>query len=101
MYSKIIFFSIAAVGLLVACSSALYLPTVSDTERSGVSNEDLNKGRALYINRCGSCHNLHLPEQYSQAKWMKEMPVMEKKAKISTEETKLITHYLLARCKPE
>lgn len=88
-------------ALVAACSSALYMPTSADADRAGISTDHLMVGRTLYINKCGSCHNLHLPEQYTQKQWLKEMPEMQKKAKITEEESKQITSFLLARCKSE
>ncbi len=89
----------AALALLYACSPALYLPTLADADRVGVSADSLLIGRSLYVNHCGSCHNLHLPEQYNRQHWEKEIPEMRIKAKISAEEAKLITNFILARCK--
>lgn len=92
---------LVTIVLVVACSSALYIPTSADADRAGSSTGQLMIGRNLYINKCGSCHNLHLPEQYTKKQWLKEMPEMQKKAKITEEESKQITSFLLARCKEE
>jgi nitrate/TMAO reductase-like tetraheme cytochrome c subunit len=77
------------------------MPSLTDAKHTGVSTDSLLIGRNLYVNHCGSCHNLHLPEQYTRAHWEKEMPEMQRKAKISDEETRLITKFLLVRSKPE
>jgi cytochrome c5 len=90
-----------AAVLLCACSPALYIPSMDDASRTGVSADSLMLGRTLYTNHCGSCHNLHLPEQYTQAHWEKVMREMKRKAKISDEEAKLISSFVLARCKPD
>jgi hypothetical protein len=90
-----------AAVFLCACSPALYIPSMDDASRTGVSADSLMIGRTLYTNHCGSCHNLHLPEQYTQTHWEKEMPDMQRKAKISDEEAKLISSFVLARCKPD
>jgi cytochrome c1 len=87
--------------LLGACSAALYIPTTDDANRLGVSTGNLLVGRKLYTNHCGSCHNLHLPEQYTWKSWQKEMPEMKQKAKITDDEARLISNFLLARSKPE
>jgi cytochrome c5 len=92
---------LAFVLLFCACSAALYIPTISDADRTGISTENLLIGRTLYTNRCGSCHNLHLPEQYTSKHWEQEMPEMQGKAKISDSDAKLIIQFLLARSKPE
>ena len=55
----------------------------------------------MYINHCSSCHNLHLPEQYTSKHWKEEIPEMQRKAKITDSEAKLITNFLLARSKSE
>jgi len=102
MYSKIRNgLLLLALAFAVGCSSALYLPTSADADRAGVSTERLMVGRTLYISKCGSCHNLHLPEQYTQKQWLKVMPAMQKKARITDEESKQITDFLLARSKAE
>lgn len=90
-----------AAVLLCACRPALYIPSIDDASRIGVSTDSLMLGRTLYTNRCGSCHNLHLPEQYTRTHWEKEILDMKRKAKISDEEAKLITKFVLAHCKPE
>jgi hypothetical protein len=93
--------SLLAAALLFACSPALYIPTMVDASRTGVSVDSLVIGRTLYANHCGSCHHLHLPEQYTRSHWEKEIPDMKRKAKISDKETQLITNFLLARSKRE
>jgi len=90
-----------AAVILCACSPALYIPSMADASHTGISMEILQTGRTLYTNHCGSCHNLHLPEQYTQKHWVEKMPEMQRKSKISDEETRLVTNFLLARCKPE
>ena len=65
------------------------------------SVESLLIGRTLYTNHCGSCHNLKLPEHFTREHWKTKMPEMQHKAKISDNDTKLITNFLLARSKPE
>jgi len=92
---------LAAAIIFCACSPALYMPSMTDASHSGVSVDSLMIGRTLYTNHCGSCHNLHLPEQYTRAHWEKEIPDMKRKAKISDDEARLITSFVLARCKPE
>jgi nitrate/TMAO reductase-like tetraheme cytochrome c subunit len=74
---------------------------MADASRTGISTEILQTGRTLYTNHCGSCHNLHLPEKYTQKHWLEKMPEMQRKAKISDSDAKLITNFLLARSKPE
>jgi hypothetical protein len=90
-----------AVLLFCACSPALYLPTMTDAAKTGVSADSLMIGRTLYVDHCGSCHNVHLPEQYTSKHWIKEMSEMKQKAKVSDQEAKLILNFILARSKSE
>jgi len=74
---------------------------MDDAIRTRVSADSLTLGRTLYINHCGSCHNLRLPEHYTRKQWEKELPEMQQKAEISDEEAKLISNFVLARCKQD
>jgi hypothetical protein len=85
--------------LFGACNAALYLPGSADADRSGVPTDSLLMGRKLYVNHCGACHNLYLPEQFSQKHWMHEIPEMQQKAKITKDEARLISNFVLARSK--
>lgn len=81
------------VFVLIACKSALYIPSAENT--SGKANvEELQKGRALYINKCSSCHALHLPEKYTKNEWIGWVNKMAPKAKITDEEKELIQAYV-------
>ena len=91
----------AVLLLLGACSPALYIPSAADASRTGISTDSLMIGRKLYVNHCGSCHNLHLPEQYTRVYWEKVLPVMKQKTKITDDEARLISNFILARSKPE
>lgn len=87
--------------MLAACGTALYVPTQADADHTGFPADSLLLGRKLYVDHCGSCHNLYLPEQFSKQHWMKEIPEMRQKAKISEEEARLIRNFVLARSKQE
>ncbi|HEY3371020.1 MAG TPA: hypothetical protein VGK10_09250 [Prolixibacteraceae bacterium] len=102
MNSKNKFRGLLLIAIMIcACSPALYMPTMTDASRTGISADSLMMGRTLYTNHCGSCHNLHLPEQYTRAQWEKVMPIMKRKAKITDQEAQLITNFILARSKAE
>jgi mono/diheme cytochrome c family protein len=87
------FILLFAVGLVAACGSALYIP--SETEVTSKANlEELNEGRAIYINKCGGCHTLVLPEKYSSKDWNTWVDKMEVKAKITSSEKEKILKYV-------
>ncbi len=80
-------------GFVFACGTALYLPK----ENAGISNEDLNKmlkGRAAYINKCGNCHALILPDKHSAGEWKIWVEKMALKADLTTREQEEILKYV-------
>lgn len=87
--------------MFAACGTALYIPTQADADHAGLPADSLLIGRKLYVEHCGSCHNLYLPQQFSKQHWMKEIPEMQQKAKISDKEARLIRNFILARSKQE
>jgi hypothetical protein len=92
-YKKKILISMAAL-VLISCASALYIPTSKDALAQNTSLEKLQQGRALYINRCGSCHNLYLPSSYTGKAWKPIMDKMQKRAQIDDSQKELINNYL-------
>ena len=79
--------------LILACNQSLYIPA-TDTVADVTIIADLTMGRKLYINRCGSCHNLYTPQSFTSEKWREEMVEMKKEAKIDDQEAELILKYL-------
>lgn len=73
--------TILASLLSLGCAAALVQPTVADVHWSesrwpGTTLEELQKGRALYVQTCAGCHTLHRPEAYPPEEWpdiLKEM----------------------------
>lgn len=88
-----VFILLFAAGLIAACGSALYIP--SELEVTSKANlEELNEGRSIYINKCGGCHTLVLPEKYSDKDWGIWVDKMEVKANITPSEKEKIMKYL-------
>ena len=85
----------AIAGLIIACGTLLYIPTENQVTL-GVSLKELQDGRAAYINNCGGCHTLVVPEKYSPKEWGKWVDKMEPKVKIKPLEKELILKYLTA-----
>ncbi|MCK9411682.1 MAG: hypothetical protein M0Q53_05220 [Prolixibacteraceae bacterium] len=80
-------------GSILSCSSSLYVPH----ESALIPKETLSalqKGRAIYITKCGSCHTLYLPEKYSTSEWRIQTGKMAVKAKLTDHEEELIIRYL-------
>ena len=76
-----------------SCASALYIPSAGH-ETASASLSDLTSGRKLYINKCGSCHNLILPEKYTKREWQYWVDKMAPKAPMDSIEKDHIMKYL-------
>lgn len=97
LFKAVIIFTLS--GLVYRCGTALYIPVMSDGERAGIAFDTLIKGRSLYIEHCGSCHNLHLPEKFTATEWEKNVSEMQEKAKINDLQKENMLYYLKSRCK--
>jgi cytochrome c5 len=80
--------------LIYRCGSALYVPSVADQARTGIMLDSLSEGRKLYVNHCGSCHNLYLPERYDATEWEKNVSEMQEKGKITNIQKVKILYYV-------
>jgi mono/diheme cytochrome c family protein len=58
--------------------------------------EELMKGRKLYVAHCGSCHYLYLPKKYLHESWETHLEEMQELAKVKDAERELILKYLTA-----
>jgi mono/diheme cytochrome c family protein len=87
---KTIRFSILICSFIYGCSRQLYIPSSTDATKQA----ELLQGRKLYVGHCGSCHNLHLPKEYTADQWKKNVDEMQGKAKITDNEKMLIIQYL-------
>lgn len=94
---KILGFLIFA-GFFVSCSTSKNA-TVTETkeEVETVASEltpELAAGKAVFENKCGRCHDLPLPSNYSKEKWKPIMDSMAKKSKLSDEQKDLVYQYV-------
>ena len=76
-----------------SCSTALYTPSESQ-QTTSASLLQLQEGRKLYVQKCGSCHTLYLPEKYTKPQWQNFIDEMQQKAKIDDREKEQILKYL-------
>ena len=75
-------------------------PVQADADRgkttwSECSLENLTQAHTLYMNKCGTCHNLKALSSQDEAGWKNIVPPMAKKAKLTAEEQELVLHYVL------
>jgi hypothetical protein len=76
-----------------SCAPSLYIPSLADANKTGLNLDDLNLGRKLYVQNCGSCHNLYAPNHLKASEWPGILTVMQQKAKVSTKEVETIRNY--------
>jgi mono/diheme cytochrome c family protein len=84
-------------GILLSCTktptSALYVPASSDATANATLVE-LQQGRTLYINNCGSCHSLYSPDDYSKGSWTGILSTMAPKTSMNASQVTLVTKYV-------
>ncbi len=108
MYKAII--SVLSISLLVACSTTKKSSvgmSQSDVERgaktfTGLTLEELNSGKLIYDQNCGTCHSLKKPSTENANGWNHHVPEMvelvNKKAGsevIDAKKKDLILRYLI------
>jgi hypothetical protein len=97
--------AVLGAALVLACAHAGFVPqpTATDVERvqpvdPGLTLEEMQAGRAAYVQRCSSCHAVHGPGEYRGDQWPTFISRMqrEKKIKISEHDRVLMERYLVA-----
>ncbi len=85
-----------------ACTSALPHATPGDLRWArqrwpGTGEQDLSAGRALYVETCSGCHNLHLPTDLPQGRWQHTVRLMQTEhgVRITPGNEQLIVKYLV------
>lgn len=93
-----IYLSVICLMILIAfysCKPSMYTPTDSLVNTSATL-ETLTEGRSIYMNKCGECHRLHRPSQYSSSEWRHNVDKMQKRAHISDTEKEMVYQYLIS-----
>lgn len=78
--------------ILAACSRKL-TPVVND---KGAMVAD---GEKLYTARCGKCHELHKPEEFTASEWPSILRSMAPKAKLNQSMKDMVMAYVTANAK--
>jgi len=99
MNSKLKILVLLGAAILISCASTLYMPTQTDALSRNTSLEKLQQGRRLYMNTCASCHNLHMPQEFTKKDWEPLLNKMQKRARIDDSQKELIAAYLETNCK--
>ena len=79
------------------------MPTVStnpsETTAVLTKEEILQKGELTYNMRCGKCHDLPTPSEFTIADWQPIIKRMAPKAKLNADETNWVLAYVNANAK--
>jgi hypothetical protein len=91
---------LALTAVLPACAAALPYPQPTDVGVAqvgwpGTTQTDLERGRTVYLRRCGGCHLLHRPSEVTAAKWPGVVGKMAPRAKLSPADGADVLRYLV------
>ncbi|RTL57140.1 MAG: hypothetical protein EKK37_13900 [Sphingobacteriales bacterium] len=72
----------------------------TNTETKTVVSADLiAEGKTTYESKCGRCHALHAPDEFSAEKWVPYVDAMAIKAKLTDTEKANVLAYVQANAK--
>jgi hypothetical protein len=82
---------------LVACAPRTPpAVTASDASRANVELAELQQGRTLLIQKCGSsCHKTPMPGDHPAVEWPKKLDEMAERSKLEPMQRALIEKYLV------
>jgi len=98
-------YSLCLLGVIVySCKTQTATPTVTtptvSTATANLTKEEmLKKGEDLFNLKCGRCHGLPSPSEFTIADWQPIMARMAPKAKLNAEETNWVLAYVNANAK--
>jgi hypothetical protein len=71
----------------------LYTPAASDATATATLGE-LQQGRTLFINNCGTCHSLYSPDSFSASNWGSILSNMVPRTGLSQSNASLVSKYV-------
>lgn len=69
---------------------------IAQKTNPSVTLPDLKAGRAIYFNQCTECHKAFDIPKFSEKKWRHEIDDMSPKAKLTDEQKKTLSNYILS-----
>lgn len=67
------------------------------TQWADMNMNQLQTGFELYATKCGGCHNLYKPSEFTKEQWVELMPEMAGKALLNKDEESLVLKYILTK----
>lgn len=84
----------------MACSTVSSARSQKDSTENGAVepplSQDLEEGRTLYERRCGTCHELYAPQEYSRASWPRYVKRYGPRSGLTPADREKVTAYLQA-----
>lgn len=89
-----------ASAFIYSCSTRTTSPSVISTTTVTLSKaEMMQKGQDIFTQRCGRCHDLPKPSEFTEPEWKPIMERMAPKAKLTPEENNWVLAYVNANSK--
>jgi hypothetical protein len=95
----------AIIALVLAAAAGCggsSLPTASEgdaaraqTRWPGVTTNELNHGRSLYVGHCGTCHLPVPPTEFTPDEWPAHVDEMQERAGLTAAEAESVQRYLM------
>lgn len=93
---------VSLLALFVFACSRKTIPTAENNLQentthtlSAADSVTLVKGKVVYINRCGRCHNLKPVQKYTAKEWSPVLQIMIHKARLNAIDSLSVTQYVL------
>lgn len=89
-------YSLCLVGVIVySCKTQQAAPATTSVATANLSKEEmLKKGEDLFNLKCGRCHGLPSPADFTVSDWKPIIAAMAPKAKLNAEETNWVLAYV-------
>lgn len=102
---RLVVLLLLGLALWNACAGNVPHPSPAQAEAiqqrwPGTTQADLNRGRQLYVARCGGCHNLYPPSAFAADLWPEIMEKMAARSRLTRQEHEEILRYLVAVTAP-
>jgi cytochrome c5 len=94
-----VLFAAGTLLLLDSCSKstnssdAYYTPTAANVT-SNATLAQLQQGRDLYLGKCGACHQIYSPDNFTASDWQNILSVMAPRAGLSSANSTLVYKYV-------
>ena len=83
----------------VPSSDNIVISNKTNIETNTSNTETASAGQTIYTSRCGRCHGLKKPENYTQQRWENILKKMIPKAKLNDDEANQVTAYVMEHAK--